>query len=157
MERKSIPVTLEQSKLLASALRMQIMNLIAETPRTAKQVADLLKKTPGNIHYHMQRLFDADLLELVDTRTVGGVVEKYYRSRGTLFEAQTLAEDAFPYSEQVLEDRKRVAARLKLSDGEAKEFLAEFHQLLNKYDMRDVSGDEYVINMFIGRLKEDEE
>ncbi|KEO84259.1 ArsR/SmtB family transcription factor [Tumebacillus flagellatus] len=152
-QKKVIDVTLEQSKLLASALRMQIMNLIAETPRTAKQVADLLQKTPGNIHYHMQRLYDADLLELVDTRTVGGVVEKYYLSKGTQFNTQTLAEDSFPISEQLLENRTRVASRMILSAEEAQAFLEEFHGLLHKYEMREVTGDEYVINLFFGKMK----
>lgn len=152
--KQPMPITIEQSKLLASALRLKIINSISETPRTAKQVADLLGKTPGNIYYHMQRLYEGGLLELVETRIAGGVVEKYYRALATRFRPEQLIEDLYPLSEEKLDNRKRAATRLTLTEEDAIEMMEEFHQFLEKWEMRQAEGNEYVVNFILGRLKE---
>lgn len=69
----------EQAKVLAHPLRLQIIALFDDAvPRTSKQLADLLELPPAKVHYHVRELSRASLLELVETKEKGGVIEKYY-------------------------------------------------------------------------------
>ncbi|MGG6309561.1 ArsR/SmtB family transcription factor [Paenibacillus macerans] len=143
-------INAEQSKLLESALRIKIMNVLADEPHTSKQVADLLGKTPGNVHYHIQKLYDGGLLDLVKTQTVGGVVEKYYRSKATYFKEEQFKEFAFlegdpPY---------RAATRLLLSAGQRQAFIDEMDALIRKWESMDTDGDEYGVLFTLGRVQE---
>ena len=84
-----IPITTNQPQLLSSALRLRILNVLASEPKTAKEIADAMGKTRGNVHYHIQRLLDGGIVELVKTRPVGAIIEKYYRARSTHFPLQS--------------------------------------------------------------------
>jgi DNA-binding transcriptional ArsR family regulator len=125
--KDAFPLTLEQQKLLASAIRIQILHTIAETPRTAKQVADLLGQSPGNIHYHIKRLEEGGLVTLVETREVGGIVEKYYKSHHTRFRASGFSD--YP-------GRARLFTRLLLSENDQIQLLEELEQVLLKWESR---------------------
>lgn len=54
------------------------MHALADEPLTSKQVAEKLHKTPGNIHYHIIKLFEGGLLELVRTEAAGGIYGMLY-------------------------------------------------------------------------------
>ncbi|MCL6457144.1 MAG: helix-turn-helix domain-containing protein [Gorillibacterium sp.] len=146
-----VTITAEQSKLLHSALRIRILRVLEDEARTSKQVADLLQKTPGNVHYHIQKLYDGGLLKLVGTQIVGGVVEKYYRSIGSMFRAADFPEYQFIQDKS----KNRFATRLYLSDAERVELLAEFDDLLSRWENRQTSGDEYGISITLGRVHEE--
>lgn len=118
-----LSITIEQQKLLASALRIKLLHTLKETPRTVKQVADLLGETPGNIHYHIKRLEAGNLLELVETKAVGGIMEKYYRSFATVFQNATPS-------------RPGVETQLFLSQDEINELKLEVAALLEKWESR---------------------
>ncbi|UFJ40820.1 helix-turn-helix domain-containing protein [Brevibacillus humidisoli] len=124
---KAVPISIEQQKLLASAIRIQILHAIAEVPRTAKQVADLLRQTPGNIHYHMQRLADGGLIKLVETREVSGIVEKYYQSVGTVFHPQLVGESPDPSDPPI-------KSQLMLTEQQIEQLKDEMVQLLLKWE-----------------------
>ena len=78
--RNSIPISVEQAKLLGSAQRVKIIGAISDQAKTAKQVAVELGQSPGSTHYHIQKLFEGGLIDLVETRAEGGILEKYYKS-----------------------------------------------------------------------------
>lgn len=46
-KKAPMPISAEQSKLLESALRIKILNVLANEAHTSKQVANLLGKTPA--------------------------------------------------------------------------------------------------------------
>ena len=48
-------------------------------PRTAKQIATELGENAARLHYHVKELVRVGLLEQVDTRVKGSIVEKYYQ------------------------------------------------------------------------------
>jgi DNA-binding transcriptional ArsR family regulator len=127
-EDDAFPVTLEQHKLLASAIRIRILHMLAQEARTAKQVADLLGQSPGNVHYHIQRLHDGGLIELVETREVGGIVEKYYKAHHTRFRVIGLPDSH--------EGKERVMSHLLLSEKDRKELRKELEALLLKWESR---------------------
>lgn len=127
-------VTPEQHKLLASAIRMRILHALNGEPMTSKQVADRLGETPGNIHYHIQRLYDGALLELVETRETGGILEKYYKAVGTRFHIDE--QVSIPPGKRL----NVVGTRLSLTEVELKELSDQVIELLEQWELRTLSG-----------------
>ncbi|QSO51640.1 winged helix-turn-helix transcriptional regulator [Alicyclobacillus curvatus] len=82
---QSMVVTEDQEKLLYNATRIRILRALNSQPMTAKQVAQVLGASKGNVHYHVQRLYEAGLLQLVETRPNGGILEKYYQAKAALY------------------------------------------------------------------------
>lgn len=79
MLKKLEITTAEQAKVLAHPLRLQIIAIFDDgVPRTSKQLAGHLDMAPAKVHYHVRELVRAELLELVETKEKGGVIEKYY-------------------------------------------------------------------------------
>jgi hypothetical protein len=56
------------------------MELFAETPRTTKQVADLLGEPPTRLYHHVAALERAGLLRLKETRQNRGTTEKWFEA-----------------------------------------------------------------------------
>jgi len=67
-------------RALAHPLRLRIMELIAEAPRTTRQVAELLGQPATRLYHHVAALERAGLLRVKETRRVRGTVEKTYES-----------------------------------------------------------------------------
>lgn len=67
-------------RALAHPLRLRIMELFAESPKTTKQVAELLGEPPTRLYHHVAALERAGLVILKETRQNRGAVEKYYGS-----------------------------------------------------------------------------
>lgn len=65
-------------RALAHPLRLRILELFAETPRTTKQVAELLGAPPTRLYHHVAALERAGLLQLRETRKNRGTTEKWY-------------------------------------------------------------------------------
>jgi len=123
-----LPITLDQQKLISNAMRIKIMHLLFETPRTAKQVADLLGESPGNVHYHVQKLLNGNLVDLVETREVGGIVEKYYKSKGTRFRL-------IDKPNQTTEEAS-LRSRLMLTNKQLEQLVSELEEVLHKWERR---------------------
>lgn len=69
---------LETLKVLADPLRLKIRELMVEST-TVKQVAAKLDMPPTKLYYHTNLLEKHELIVLVDTRLVSGIVEKHYQ------------------------------------------------------------------------------
>jgi DNA-binding transcriptional ArsR family regulator len=67
-------------RALAHPLRLRIMELFAESPKTTKQVAELLGEPPTRLYHHVAALERAGLIVLEETRQNRGAVEKWYAS-----------------------------------------------------------------------------
>src|SRR6185503_5828824 len=65
-------------RALAHPLRLRMMELFAESPKTTKQVAELLGQPPTRLYHHVAALERAGLLVLRETRPNRGAVEKWY-------------------------------------------------------------------------------
>ena len=57
-----------------------MMEIFAESPKTTKQVAELLGQPPTRLYHHVDALERAGLLVLKETRQNRGAVEKWYGS-----------------------------------------------------------------------------
>jgi len=69
-------------RALAHPLRLRIMELFAEGPKTTKRVAELLGQPPTRLYHHVAALERSGLLKLKETRKNRGTVEKWYESIG---------------------------------------------------------------------------
>src|SRR5437899_3090059 len=67
-------------RALAHPLRLRIMELFAESPKTTKQVAELLGEPPTRLYHHVAALERAGLVVLKETRQNRGAIEKWYAS-----------------------------------------------------------------------------
>jgi len=72
--------TLEQLRAVADTLRIHIIDLLIDHPMTVTQLGEALGLAPAKIHYHVRELEKVGLLQLVEKREKGGVLEKYYQS-----------------------------------------------------------------------------
>ena len=73
-------VTVEQVRVMADELRQRILEELRDQPRTVTQVGEILDLAPSKVHYHVRELERVRLVDLVETREKGGILEKYYRS-----------------------------------------------------------------------------
>src|SRR6185503_9614296 len=67
-------------RALAHPLRLRIMELFAESPKTTKRVAELLGEPPTRLYHHVAALERAGLIRLKETRKNRGTVEKWYQA-----------------------------------------------------------------------------
>src|SRR3982751_1736257 len=67
-------------RALAHPLRLRMMELFAESPKTTKKVAELLGQPPTRLYHHVAALERAGLLRLTETRKNRGTTEKWYES-----------------------------------------------------------------------------
>ncbi|GAA4448118.1 hypothetical protein GCM10023148_54190 [Actinokineospora soli] len=73
--------SLHGMRALAHPLRMRILTLLTGSAMSAAEVARELGGTQANISYHLRKLFDAGLLDMVEEVPIRGGVAKRYRHR----------------------------------------------------------------------------
>ena len=145
-------ITAEQAKLLENSLRIKILHALNTESRTSKQVAVLLGRTPGNVHYHIQKLFAGGFLELTHTQTAGGVIEKYYRSIGTAFQSPGFEGHRFiPGSA-----KRQFYTSLALSAEDLAEFSGQLDRLLEQWEAKNTHGPEYGVSITVGLIESDD-
>lgn len=71
--------TIEQLRAISDMLRIRIINTLEKQAMTATQLGEELGLAPAKVHYHVRELEKVGLLELVETREKGGILEKYYQ------------------------------------------------------------------------------
>lgn len=131
---QAIEISVEQAKLLGSAQRVKIIGVIVDQAKTAKQVADELGESPGSIHYHIQKLYEGGLIDLVETRTVGGIVEKYYKSKAKWFNTRgTQLVDPVLADDYEASSSTKMSVRMQLTPDQLEELNGEFKALLEKW------------------------
>ena len=77
---------LDQAKLLTDPFKLKLLERFGGTPVTTKQVADQMGEKAPRLYRHVDALFDAGLLELVEEKPKRGTVERYYRTIASRFE-----------------------------------------------------------------------
>ncbi len=71
---------LETLRVVADPLRLRILEELRGAPRTVKQVAERVGQVPTKLYYHFRTLEEHDLIRVVDTRVVSGIIEKWYQT-----------------------------------------------------------------------------
>lgn len=86
--------TVEQIQALGHPVRQHVLRLLTREPLTNKQMATRIGISPGKLHFHVRELERAGLIEIVEERPKGGVVEKYYRAVAANFTGGLLVGEA---------------------------------------------------------------
>jgi DNA-binding transcriptional ArsR family regulator len=86
----------ETLKVIAHPMRLQVLKTF-KNPRTVKEVAEILDIAQTKLYYHVNMMEKHNLIEVVDTDIVSGIIEKKYRvtaARFTVEEALLSATEA---------------------------------------------------------------
>ncbi|MDR8408942.1 helix-turn-helix domain-containing protein [Nonomuraea sp. 3-1Str] len=75
---------IEQAEALLKPQRVEVLRQLAE-PRTCTEVAERLGQTPQRVYYHVKRLVEAGLVDLVSERKVRGISEGIYRAGASAY------------------------------------------------------------------------
>lgn len=78
MQQELVLENADQVSALAHPLRVRILHLLFDEPHTNQQLAEQLGESPARLHFHVRELAKNGLIELVEQRPKGGVLEKYY-------------------------------------------------------------------------------
>lgn len=99
---------LEAVRALTDQTKMKILEAFGPEPRTVKQVAATLKMVPNNLYYHINQLENLNLIKVVSTRVVSGIIEKQYITTARTFTfSRTLIAQSNPDQDinEVMNDR----------------------------------------------------
>lgn len=78
---------LEQVRLLSDPFKLRLIQAFAEGPKTAKQVAAELDESVTKLYRHVDALYDAGLLEVVEEKKKRGTVERTFQAIARKFDA----------------------------------------------------------------------
>jgi len=70
---------LETLKAVSTPFRQNLMKLMAEKPRTVKEMARELDMPPSRLYYHVNQLEKYGIIRVVKTQLVSGILEKHYQ------------------------------------------------------------------------------
>jgi DNA-binding transcriptional ArsR family regulator len=71
---------LDQVRVLADDIRVRILDHLAREAMTVTQLGAAFNTSRARMHYHVRELEQVELVQLVEKREKGGVIEKYYRA-----------------------------------------------------------------------------
>ncbi len=74
----------ETLKVIGDPLRLQIMKSF-KNPRTVKDISEVLGIAQTKLYYHVNMLEKHNLIEVVETNVVSGIIEKKYRVTAARF------------------------------------------------------------------------
>lgn len=77
---------LETLKVVADSLRAQILEVLVLEPLTVKELAARLGLSSSKLYYHINMLEKHELIKVVSTRVVSGIIEKQYRATAVCLE-----------------------------------------------------------------------
>jgi DNA-binding transcriptional ArsR family regulator len=86
--------------IVAHPTRVRCFMILAERTASPAEIAQQIGKDVGHVGYHVRKLQQLDLIELVSERPVRGAVEHFYRA----IERPVVLEEEF--SKQSLEERE---------------------------------------------------
>jgi DNA-binding transcriptional ArsR family regulator len=85
-----------QLRVLASPLRQEILSVLCREPLSAARLTARLERPPANLHYHLDQLRRAGLIELIEERPVRGATEKFFRAIASNFSIAPAAFASLP-------------------------------------------------------------
>src|ERR687887_1662081 len=74
-----------QVKAIGHPLRTTILGLLHERAATVSELAVAVERPKSTVAHHVKVLAEAGLVQVVRTRRVGGVEERFYRPPGRVF------------------------------------------------------------------------
>jgi predicted ArsR family transcriptional regulator len=102
---------LEQIRLLADPLKLQLLQAFAESAKTTKQVAADLGESVTKLYRHVDALHDLGLLEVVEEKQKRGTIERTFQAVAQRFEADhsLFADEAGQDGEDAVRETLRIS------------------------------------------------
>jgi DNA-binding transcriptional ArsR family regulator len=102
--------TTERVKAAGDPVRLRILNLVLERAMSVTELADRLRRPKGSVAHHVAVLHDAGLLQVVRTRRVRAVEERFYgRTARTIAYPGVVGELPFAADAAAEADHERMA------------------------------------------------
>ncbi|WP_413307650.1 winged helix-turn-helix domain-containing protein [Bacillus sp. 1P10SD] len=123
---------IEIAKMMLDVRKRSILD-IASKPVTVSQIAEELNEKQSRLYYHVKKLEEAGLLELVETKQQGNLIEKYYQRTQVAGKRFELDEALLrEHHDSVMEEiMKLLEPGLKLLQSELKKGKSDFDKQVN--------------------------
>jgi DNA-binding transcriptional ArsR family regulator len=98
--KTAAPMETTLAAIVAHPTRARCFSILAERTASPVEIAGQIGKDVGHVGYHVRKLQEMDLIELVDERPVRGAVEHFYRAI-----ARPIVDEK-EFAEQTMEERE---------------------------------------------------
>lgn len=83
-----------------------------EQPATVKQIADAINEVPANVHYHVKKMEQAGILQLIHTKEINGIIAKYYEPTAKTFDIRCSEELEEPNKKLMLAESQQMVSEV---------------------------------------------
>lgn len=90
MQDTKVLSTIEEVKAISDPLKFRILMTFynMKQPATVKQIADFLNEVPSKVHYHVKKMEKLEILKLIYTKEINGIIAKFYEPTARHFEVK---------------------------------------------------------------------
>ena len=122
---------IEKLKVISDPLRISILTTLGTEKKNSRQLAKLLKINRTKIHYHLNILEENNFIEVVDTDTINGIIQKYYLPTAQAFvPSPSIFNDLF----------NNTSVNFIVKKKDVKDFWDEVKKLEKKFSSKDTDG-----------------
>ena len=122
---------IEKLKVISDPLRISILTTLGTEKKNSRQLAKLLKINRTKIHYHLNILEENHFIEVVDTDSINGIIQKYYLPTAQAFvPSPNIFNDLF----------NNTSVNFNVKKEDVKDFWDEVKKLENKFSSKDNDG-----------------
>ena len=122
---------IEKLKVISDPLRISILTTLGTEKKNSRQLAKLLKINRTKIHYHLNILEENNFIEVVDTDTINGIIQKYYLPTAQAFvPSPSIFNDLF----------NNTSVNFNVKKEDVKDFWNEVKKLEKKFSSKDTDG-----------------
>ena len=122
---------IERLKVISDPLRISILTTLGTEKKNSRELAKLLKINRTKIHYHLNILEENNFIEVVDTDSINGIIQKYYLPTAQAFvPSPSIFNDLF----------NNTSINFNVKKEDVKDFWDEVKKLENKFSSKDNDG-----------------
>ena len=122
---------IEKLKVISDPLRISILTTLRTEKKNSRQLAKLLKINRTKIHYHLNILEENNFIEVVDTDSINGIIQKYYLPTAQAFvPSPSIFNDLF----------NNTSVNFNVKKEDVKDFWNEVKKLEKKFSSKDTDG-----------------
>ena len=122
---------IEKLKIISDPLRISILTTFGTEKKNSRELAKLLKINRTKIHYHLNILEENNFIEVVDTDSINGIIQKYYLPTAQAFvPSPSIFNDLF----------NNTSVNFNVKKEDVKDFWDEVKKLEKKFSSKDNDG-----------------
>ena len=122
---------IERLKVISDPLRISILTTLGTEKKNSRELAKLLKINRTKIHYHLNILEENNFIEVVDTDSINGIIQKYYLPTAQAFvPSPNIFNDLF----------NNTSVNFNVKKEDVKDFWDEVKKLEKKFSSKDNNG-----------------